>query len=140
MPLPCFTLLRPAPSHPTLLLLLHLSHPVLCCAVLYEQKSTEVLKAAVGLLGDLGQIFGSRMAQIYQMPFVRAVRTHTHDTCTHTHTHTHAHCESSIRLHHHNLGMRLGISHTIILLILLRDSSVQYLHPPLIPLSLHPIM
>lgn len=38
-----------------------------------ENKSEEVLKAAVGLLGDLGQIFGSRMAQVYRMPFVMTV-------------------------------------------------------------------
>jgi hypothetical protein len=38
-----------------------------------EQKSEEVLKAAVGLLGDLGQIFGSRMSQVYHMPFVKSV-------------------------------------------------------------------
>jgi hypothetical protein len=41
----------------------------------YEQKSEEVLKAAVGLLGDLGQIFGSRMSQVYHMPFVKSVIT-----------------------------------------------------------------
>jgi hypothetical protein len=33
-----------------------------------------VLKAAVGLLGDLGQIFGARMAPVYRMPFVASVR------------------------------------------------------------------
>jgi importin subunit beta-1 len=41
-----------------------------------EHKSEEVLKAAVGLLGDLGQIFGSRMAQVYRMPFVMTVSYH----------------------------------------------------------------
>ena len=38
-----------------------------------EQKSEEVLKAAVGLLGDLGQIFGNKMANVYRMPFVKKV-------------------------------------------------------------------
>ena len=32
-----------------------------------------MLKAAVGLLGDLGMTFGSRMAPIYHMPFVKTV-------------------------------------------------------------------
>ena len=40
-----------------------------------EQKSEEVLKAAVGLLGDLGQIFGNKMANVYRMPFVKKVFT-----------------------------------------------------------------
>jgi importin subunit beta-1 len=36
-------------------------------------KSEEVLKAAIGLLGDLGQIFGARVAPVYRMPFVSTV-------------------------------------------------------------------
>jgi hypothetical protein len=35
-----------------------------------ENRTSEVLKACVGLLGDLGQTFGSKMQQLYQMPFV----------------------------------------------------------------------
>jgi importin subunit beta-1 len=35
-----------------------------------ENRSSDVLKAAVGLLGDLGQTFGSKMLPLYQMPFV----------------------------------------------------------------------
>ena len=38
-----------------------------------EQRSEEVLKAAVGLLGDLGQIYGGKMAQAFRMPFVKRV-------------------------------------------------------------------
>jgi hypothetical protein len=38
-----------------------------------EHKSEEVLKAAIGLLGDLGQIFGTRVAPVYRMPFVLSV-------------------------------------------------------------------
>ena len=43
----------------------------------FEQKSEEVLKAAVGLLGDLGQIFGNKMVNVYRMPFVKKVRPRT---------------------------------------------------------------
>ena len=35
-----------------------------------ENRSSEVLKSAVGLLGDLGQTFGAKMQPLYQMPFV----------------------------------------------------------------------
>lgn len=35
-----------------------------------ENRTNEVLKACVGLLGDLGQTFGVKMQQLYQMPFV----------------------------------------------------------------------
>lgn len=35
-----------------------------------EHRSDEVLKAAIGLLGDLGQIFGNKMLAVYNQPFV----------------------------------------------------------------------
>ena len=35
-----------------------------------ENRTSEVLKACVGLLGDLGQTFGNKMQALYQMPFV----------------------------------------------------------------------
>lgn len=35
-----------------------------------ENRSNDVLKSAVGLLGDLGQTFGAKMQPIYKMPFV----------------------------------------------------------------------
>ena len=35
--------------------------------------SNDVIKSAVGLLGDLGQTFGSKMQPVYQMPFVPAL-------------------------------------------------------------------
>lgn len=35
-----------------------------------ENRSSEVLKSAVGLLGDLGQTFGAKMQPLYVMPFV----------------------------------------------------------------------
>ena len=38
-----------------------------------DQKDEEVLKAAVGLLGDLGQTFGTRMQAMYRLPFVMSV-------------------------------------------------------------------
>ena len=38
-----------------------------------DQKDEEVLKAAVGLLGDLGQTFGIRMQAMYRQPFVMSV-------------------------------------------------------------------
>ena len=38
-----------------------------------ENRSSEVLKSAVGLLGDLGQTFGAKMHSIYMMPFVPAL-------------------------------------------------------------------
>jgi hypothetical protein len=58
--------LRPSPTHHCLTIPSPTRPP-------NEQKSEEVLKAAVGLLGDLGQIFGSRMSQVYHMPFVKSV-------------------------------------------------------------------
>lgn len=36
-----------------------------------ENRSEDVLKSAVGLLGDLGQTFGSKMSQVYVQPFVQ---------------------------------------------------------------------
>lgn len=33
-------------------------------------RSGEVLKSAVGLLGDLGQIYGAKMQIVYNQPFV----------------------------------------------------------------------
>ncbi len=36
-----------------------------------ENRSEDVLKSAVGLLGDLGQTFGSKMAPVYTQPFVQ---------------------------------------------------------------------
>ena len=35
-----------------------------------QNRSSEVLKSAVGLLGDLGQTFGAKMQGLYQMNFV----------------------------------------------------------------------
>jgi importin subunit beta-1 len=35
-----------------------------------KDRTNEVLKACVGLLGDLGQTFGVKMQALYQMPFV----------------------------------------------------------------------
>ena len=35
-----------------------------------EYKSIEIVKAAVGLLGDLGQIFGKRVINVFKQPFV----------------------------------------------------------------------
>jgi hypothetical protein len=40
-----------------------------------ESRSDEVLKAAVGLLGDLGKTFGAKMQPLYQMPFVPVLLT-----------------------------------------------------------------
>lgn len=36
-----------------------------------DQRSPEVLRSAVGLLGDLGQTFGPRMQFIFMQPFVQ---------------------------------------------------------------------
>lgn len=38
-----------------------------------ENRTSEVLKSCVGLLGDMGQTFGAKMQPIYQMPFVPAL-------------------------------------------------------------------
>ena len=38
-----------------------------------EHKSSEVVKAAVGLLGDLGQTFGKRVLQLFREPFVNGL-------------------------------------------------------------------
>lgn len=38
-----------------------------------EQISSELLKSAVALLGDLAQTFGKRMAQIFRQPFVASL-------------------------------------------------------------------
>ena len=38
-----------------------------------ERRSDEVLKSAIGLLGDLGQTFGTKMQQLYSQPFVTAL-------------------------------------------------------------------
>lgn len=38
-----------------------------------SNRSGEVLKSAVGLLGDLGQSFGPKVAQIYRLPVVGAI-------------------------------------------------------------------
>lgn len=38
-----------------------------------ERRSDEVLKSAIGLLGDLGQTFGIKMQQLYNQPFVTAL-------------------------------------------------------------------
>ena len=35
-----------------------------------ENKSVEIVKAAVVLLGDLGQIFGKRVINVFKQPFV----------------------------------------------------------------------
>jgi hypothetical protein len=35
-----------------------------------QNRSGEVLKSAVGLLGDLGQIYGVKMQGVYNQPFV----------------------------------------------------------------------
>lgn len=35
-----------------------------------ENRTNEVLKSCVGLLGDMGQTFGIKMQALYQMPFV----------------------------------------------------------------------
>jgi hypothetical protein len=35
-----------------------------------NNRSAEVLKSAVGLLGDLGQIYGVKIQAIYNQPFV----------------------------------------------------------------------
>lgn len=36
-------------------------------------RSGEVLKSAIGLLGDLGQAFGNKMLEVYNMPFVASL-------------------------------------------------------------------
>lgn len=38
-----------------------------------KNKSSEVLKTAVGVLGDLGQTFGKRMHNLYLQPFVSSL-------------------------------------------------------------------
>lgn len=35
-----------------------------------DNRSGEVLKTAVGLLGDLGMIYGNKIAIVYRQPFV----------------------------------------------------------------------
>lgn len=42
--------------------------------------SSELLKAVVGLLGDLAQTFGKRISHIFRMPFVSSlIQQGTHD-------------------------------------------------------------
>jgi importin subunit beta-1 len=38
-----------------------------------QNRSDEVLKSSVGLLGDLGQSFGAKMLPVFQMPFVNTI-------------------------------------------------------------------
>lgn len=38
-----------------------------------KNKSSEVLKTAVGVLGDLGQTFGKRMHNLYLQPYVSSL-------------------------------------------------------------------
>lgn len=38
-----------------------------------SNRSGEVLKSAIGLLGDLGQAFGNKVLPVYNMPFVASL-------------------------------------------------------------------
>lgn len=38
-----------------------------------SSRTEEVIKSCVGLLGDLGQTFGVKVAHVYAMPFVPAL-------------------------------------------------------------------
>ena len=38
-----------------------------------DHKSVEIVKAAVGLLGDLGQIFGKKVINVFKQPFVSSL-------------------------------------------------------------------
>lgn len=40
-------------------------------SALDENRSDEVLKSAVGLIGDLGQTFGSKMMPVFTQPFIQ---------------------------------------------------------------------